>query len=170
MDFDKMKQWMEMAQNMSGGDFWKNVFDDEQLKSFQNGHSHFPFQQGDGQMRRNEDAFPLIDIVETHDELQFLLYLPGYRKQDVQLLSYGEYIVVKGTRKSFFNEQDFKQKTGKYGDFEKNSTFRIPLKVRRECRRYSKTGFYIYRLLNIWGMQARSLSKADLVCCAIYQI
>ncbi|MDJ1631144.1 hypothetical protein QNN00_15660 [Bacillus velezensis] len=35
-------------------------------------------------MKRNEDAFPLIDIVETHDELQFLLYLPGYRKQDVQ--------------------------------------------------------------------------------------
>ncbi len=62
----------------------ENVFDDEQLKSFQNGHSHFPFQQGDGQMKRNEDAFPLIDIVETHDELQFLLYLPGYRKQDVQ--------------------------------------------------------------------------------------
>ncbi len=96
-----MKQWMEMAQNMSGGDFWKNVFDDEQLKSFQNGHSHFPFQQGDGQMRRNEDAFPLIDIVETHDELQFLLYLPGYRKQDVQLLSYGEYIVVKARENPF---------------------------------------------------------------------
>lgn len=167
MDFDKMKQWMEMAQNMYGGDFWKNVFDDEQLKSFQNGHSNFPFQQGDGQMRRNEDAFPLIDIVETHDELQFLLYLPGYRKQDVQLLSYGEYIVVKGTRKSFFNEQDFKQKTGKYGDFEKNSTFLIPLRERRECRRCSKTEFYIYQLLNIWGMQAKSLSKADLIGGAV---
>ena len=76
MDFDKMKQWMEMAQNMSGGDFWKNVFDDEQLKSFQN-YSHFPFQQGDGQMRRNEDAFPLIDIVETHDELQFCCICPA---------------------------------------------------------------------------------------------
>lgn len=119
MDFDKMKQWMEMAQNMSGGDFWKTIFDEEQMKSFQSGHSHFPFQQGDQQTRRNEDVFPTIDIVETHDELQYLLYLPGYRKQDVQLLSYGEYILVKGTRKSFFNEQDFKQKAGKYGDFEK---------------------------------------------------
>lgn len=118
-------------------------------------------------MRKNEDAFPLIDIVETHDELQFLLYLPGYRKQDVQLLSYGEYIVVKGTRKSFFNEQDFKQKTGKYGDFEKNSTFLIPLRERRECRRCSKTEFYIYQLLNIWGMQAKSLSKADLIGGAV---
>lgn len=120
-------------------------------------------------MRRNEDAFPLIDIVETHDELQFLLYLPGYRKQDVQLLSYGEYIVVKARENPFLMNRILNRRPENTAIL-KNSTFRIPLRERRECRRYSKTGFYIYRLLNIWGMQARSLSKADLVCCAIYQI
>lgn len=30
MDFEKMKQWMDIAQQMHGDDFWKMIFDDEQ--------------------------------------------------------------------------------------------------------------------------------------------
>lgn len=73
--------------------------------------------------RKGDASFPSMDIVDTVAEVQFLIYLPGYRKQDVHILSYGDYLVVKGQRFSYFNEQDFRQKEGKYGSFEK----KIPL-------------------------------------------
>ena len=34
MDFEKMKQWMDIAQQMHGDDFWKMIFDDEQRSPF----------------------------------------------------------------------------------------------------------------------------------------
>nr|WGD70291.1 salt stress-responsive protein YocM [Bacillus subtilis] len=123
MDFEKMKQWMEFAQQMYGGDFWKQVFDEDQKTPFMtNGQSPFPFAQED-QRGKGDASFPSMDIVDTVTEVQFLIYLPGYRKQDVHILSYGDYLVVKGRRFSYFNEQDFRQKEGKYGSFEK----KIPL-------------------------------------------
>ncbi|MGE6631682.1 Hsp20/alpha crystallin family protein [Bacillus sp. NPDC077027] len=122
MDFEKMKQWMDIAQQMHGDDFWKMIFDDEQRSPFMtNGQSPFAFTQQD---HRGADSFPMMDIVETASEFQYLIYLPGYRKEDVQVLSYGEYLVIKGQRISFFNEQDFRQKQGKYGNFEKK--IRLP--------------------------------------------
>lgn len=42
MDFEKMKQWMELAQQMYGGDFWKQVFDEDQKTPFMtNGNLRF---------------------------------------------------------------------------------------------------------------------------------
>lgn len=44
MDFEKMKQWMDIAQQMHGDDFWKMIFDDEQRSPFMaNGPSPFTF-------------------------------------------------------------------------------------------------------------------------------
>lgn len=76
-----------------------------------NGQSPFPFAQQD-QRGKGDASFPSMDIVDTVAEVQFLIYLPGYRKQDVHILSYGDYLVVKGQRFSYFNEQDFRQKKG----------------------------------------------------------
>ncbi|MGO4076185.1 Hsp20/alpha crystallin family protein, partial [Staphylococcus aureus] len=46
MDFEKMKQWMDIAQQMHGDDFWKMIFDDEQRSPFMaNGPSPFTFTQ-----------------------------------------------------------------------------------------------------------------------------
>ncbi|MBU8696964.1 Hsp20/alpha crystallin family protein [Bacillus pumilus] len=143
MDFEKMKQWMVIAQQMHGDDFWKMIFDDEQRSPFMaNGPSPFTFTQQD---QRGPDAsFPPIDMVETATEIQYLIYLPGYRKEDVQVLSYGEYLVVKGQRFSFFNEQDFRQKQGKYGPFEKK--IRLPEMILGQMNAAFKDGVLYIRL------------------------
>ena len=70
-----------------------------------NGPSPFTFTQQD--QRGSDASFPPIDMVETHAEIQYLIYLPGYRKEDVQVLSYGEYLVVKGQRFSFLTSRTF---------------------------------------------------------------
>ncbi len=57
MDFEKMKQWMDIAQQMHGDDFWKMIFDDEQRSPFMaNGPSPFTFTQQD--QRGSDASFP----------------------------------------------------------------------------------------------------------------
>lgn len=65
-----------------------------------NGPSPFTFTQQD--QRGSDASFPPIDMVETHAEIQYLIYLPGYRKEDVQVLSYGEYLGCERTAFFFF--------------------------------------------------------------------
>lgn len=122
MDFEKMKQWMEFAQQMYGGDFWKQVFDEDQNPFM----TKWPISVSVCAARSARERRCFIS---EHGYCRYrcgsavLIYLPGYRKQDVHILSYGDYLVVKGQRFSYFNEQDFRQKEGKYGSFEK----KIPL-------------------------------------------
>nr|WP_269448511.1 Hsp20/alpha crystallin family protein [Metabacillus kandeliae] len=67
----------------------------------------------------NKNGFPAIDVAETAKELIYIIYLPGVDKHQVQLASYGEYLVVRGSRALLFPEQVYKSIEGHYGEFER---------------------------------------------------
>lgn len=104
---------------------------------------HLPLRSRKQEQRGQDASFPPIDMVETATDIQYLIYLPGYRKEDVQVLSYGEYLVMKGQRLSFFNEQDFRQKQGKYGPFEKK--IRLPEMILGQMNAAFKDGVLYIR-------------------------
>jgi HSP20 family protein len=101
MDMDKLKQWMEIAQSMQGGDFWKNIFDQEFAKQFINEQpfkSPFP---NSGQQTREEvkqqRTFPLIDILEGDQEVMVMIEVPGVMKENLELGLVGNILTIKGT-------------------------------------------------------------------------
>lgn len=103
MEMDKLKQWMEIAQNMHGKDFWQNIFDQDFAKEFmQNGPSPSP--NGPQQHTNQQRKFPLIDLIQTEDFVKVIIELPGIRKEDVELGIKGNVLTVKGVAQSLTTE------------------------------------------------------------------
>jgi HSP20 family protein len=94
LDFEKLKQWMEIAQKYHSGNFWNSVFDQDSAANF--------MQETDGeettekQERKAATNFPRTDIYLTDSQVVILIELPGFRKEDVQLFVSGNQLVVKG--------------------------------------------------------------------------
>lgn len=117
MDQEKLKQWMNLSKNMYGGDFWKGIFDDDTMKHFM---QDLPFMDSASASKPDsKKGFPEIDIVESQKELVLIIYLPGVEKNHVQLASYGEYIVIKGSKPFPFPEQAYRNIESHYGEFER---------------------------------------------------
>lgn len=100
MDMEKLKQWMEMAKTMQGGDFWGNIFDQEFAKQFINGdHPNAPFSGPNRQAAGEANpprTFPLIDLMEGDEEVIITIELPGVMKENVQLGLQENILTVKG--------------------------------------------------------------------------
>lgn len=102
MDIEKLKQWMEIAQNMHGGDFWKNIFDQEFARQFLNEE---PLQSTSSETgkttgqtaKTGSPAFPLIEITEGEQEVMVTIELPGIKKENIELGLSGNILTVKGT-------------------------------------------------------------------------
>jgi HSP20 family protein len=102
MDMEKLKQWMETAQSMQGGEFWKNIFDQDFAKQFMNDQPFKPpFTETTGQSIREDElksrSFPLIDILEGDQEVVIMIELPGVQKENIELGLIGDVLTVKGT-------------------------------------------------------------------------
>lgn len=102
MDMEKLKHWMETAQNMQGGDFWNNIFDQEFAKQFINDQPFkAPFTGTGGQPVREEEknsrTFPQIDMLEGEQEVIIMIELPGVKKENIELGLHGNVLTVKGT-------------------------------------------------------------------------
>ncbi|CAH2714306.1 Salt stress-responsive protein YocM [Neobacillus rhizosphaerae] len=101
MDMDKLKQWMEIAKNMHGGDFWENIFDQEFAQQFVNDQPFKSPFRGNGDKSNDEEkilrTFPLIDVIEGEKEVTVLIELPGVKKEDIQLGLSGNVLSIKGS-------------------------------------------------------------------------
>ncbi|GHH98366.1 Hsp20/alpha crystallin family protein [Neobacillus kokaensis] len=100
MDMEKLKQWMDVAKSMQGGDFWGNIFDQEFAKQFMNEQQmKGPFPGTNQQTSREESpsrTFPTIDILEGEEEVIVIIELPGVLKENVELGLNNNILTVKG--------------------------------------------------------------------------
>lgn len=146
LDADKIKQLMELAANVYGTGFWKDIFDPNTMNPF----------MGDGQEKlqtlkdmmnerhpatktpnrnssdrpyasqplyTNENqTFPLVDIIKKDGKIIIMIDLPGINKEDVQLMVNRNYLIVKGTPKSKVKESDVEivLYERKHGPFERH--------------------------------------------------
>jgi len=119
MDIEKLKQWMEVAQNMNGGDFWKNIFDQDFAGQFMNDN---PSGKSVGKERAPVPTFPLIEIAEGAREVIVTIELPGVKKENIELGLSGKILTVKGT--NLPPHPDLKQTYTErfYGDFQRQIT------------------------------------------------
>jgi HSP20 family protein len=120
MDLEKMKQWMELAQKVQGGDFWNQVF--EQGPGGQFGESaafnSFAGEPGEAGYRKSAE-FPLVDIYETETQIILLAGLPGIQREDVQLFLQGDRLIIRGTIYVPYSGIKNIQKERFHGNFER---------------------------------------------------
>jgi HSP20 family protein len=124
MDMEKLRQWMEIAQGMQGGDFWKNVFDQDFAKQFINDQ---PFSaafsnNGTGQTREDDKSsrtFPFIDILTSDEEVMVMIELPGVKKENIELGLAGDILTVKGTAMPIHPHLKLAYTERFYGEFQR---------------------------------------------------
>lgn len=132
MNEEKLKHLMELASNIYGTDFWKDIFEQNMMGSYMaNGQQQKLNNQNDTMASRpnppvdsssktigspqppnpsNDSSggqrFPLVDMVKKDGMIIILIDLPGVNKEDVQLMVNQNYLIVKGVSKLRLNDGD----------------------------------------------------------------
>lgn len=126
MDMEKLKQWLDMAKTMQGGDFWGNIFDQEFAKQFINSEQYqAPFSTSNRQTPGNTEppkTFPLIDLIEGEEEIIITIELPGVMKENVQLGLQENILTVKGKVLPIHPNGKTNYSERFYGDFQRQIT------------------------------------------------
>lgn len=137
MDKDKLKQWIDIADQFQGKDFWNGVFGNDYTKKILENISFSPFQDESKQTQYHQDsspktqpnqgsqpAFPKTDIYKNEFEIIIIMELPGVRKEDVQLgISY-DLLQIKGMVHPLTTNMEQILSERYYGPFER--TIRLP--------------------------------------------
>ncbi|MBU8878542.1 Hsp20/alpha crystallin family protein [Bacillus sp. FJAT-29790] len=96
MDFEKLKQWMELAQKYQSGDFWNGMLDQSSFSQFMKENMDMgPSSDAKGQPS-SRTVYPNIDIYMTDSEVIVLADLAGYAKEDIQVSVSGNKLLLKG--------------------------------------------------------------------------
>lgn len=108
MDIEKLKQWMEVAQNMQGGEFWNNIFDQDFAKQFLDDQ---PFKTAPEsskaeprEKQQTSQVFPIIELLEGEQEVYVIIELPGLKKEDIELGIAGDVLTVKGINSPIYSQ------------------------------------------------------------------
>ncbi|MGG5253987.1 Hsp20/alpha crystallin family protein [Neobacillus sp. SM06] len=123
MDHDQFKQWLEIAQNMNGNDFWHNIFDKEFAQQFINEKPLQENQQQASPQHEKAGTFPLIDIIEGKQKVIILVELPGVKRENVELGLKENVLVVKGKVESLHPNLTLIHSERFHGEFQRE----IPL-------------------------------------------
>ena len=123
VDIDKLKQWMDIAKNMHGGDFWNNIFDQEFAKQFMN-EQPAKSSTGDSESGRAENSktFPIIDILAGEHEVVVVIELPGVAKENLELGLNGNNLTIKGKVNPLHPHLTLTYSERFYGEFQRQIT------------------------------------------------
>jgi HSP20 family protein len=107
MDIEKLKQWMEMAQNMQGGEFWNNIFDQDFAKQFLDEQPFKMNSESTKEARQEKQpspqVYPVIELLEGEEEVYVIIELPGLKKEDIELGIAGDVLTVKGINNPIYS-------------------------------------------------------------------
>lgn len=123
MDFEKLKQWMDIAQKYQVGDFWNNIFDQDSAKNFMHEFQSDPQQQQQQQPSSQKD-YPLVDIFTVDGQVLIMIEVPGVDKQDIQLTVSGHRMSIKGMLRLPFKPDTTLKNERHYGEFQR--TIELP--------------------------------------------
>lgn len=96
MDFDKLKEWMELAKKYQSGDFWNGMLDQSSFNQFMKDSMEMPSNEPSGQ-RTMKNQYPSIDIYINEFEVIIIADLPGYKKEDLHVSVSGNKLLLKGS-------------------------------------------------------------------------
>ena len=123
LDMDKLKQWMDIAKNMHGGDFWNNIFDQEFAKQFMNDQPvKSSTSEGPAERAEKSRTFPVMDIFEGDQEVVVIIELPGVAKENLELGLNGNILTIKGKVNPLYPQLTMTYSERFYGEFQRQIT------------------------------------------------
>ncbi|HET7657095.1 MAG TPA: Hsp20/alpha crystallin family protein [Bacillales bacterium] len=115
MDVDKLKRWLDAAQQFQGNDFWSDIFDQFPQGQMQGA----PHSRNHGDQTNQAPELPLVDILERKRDWVVLIDLAGVDKEDVQLTIAGNQLNIKGVVRTHFRDANLVQSERMSGSFDR---------------------------------------------------
>jgi HSP20 family protein len=116
MDFEKIKQWMEITQQYQNGKFWEMVFEEDGMENMMD-DAERGVQKPKRQTRPSD--FPKTDVFLTETDVILLMELPGALKDDIALSVSGTKLLVKGVLQPPMINGATVRTERKYGEFQR---------------------------------------------------
>ena len=120
---DKLKQWMDIAKNMQGGDFWNNIFDQDFTKQFMNEQQMKQAADDKNEsINRKENTprpFPPYELLEGEKEVVIIIELPGVMRENLELGLNRNVLTIKGKVLPIHPQLKNAYSERYYGDFQR---------------------------------------------------
>lgn len=121
MEIDKLKKWLDMAQQYQADQFWNQIFNERNHDNFGNkAGSTNPFAV-------SQEYMPKCDLFESGEELILEVELPGLRKEDLQIAINHDTIAINGEFKSFHSKDKYFLKERANRKFKKELSLPFPV-------------------------------------------
>ncbi|OCA87992.1 hypothetical protein A8F94_09190 [Bacillus sp. FJAT-27225] len=124
MDFEKIKQWMEITQQYQNGKFWEMVFEEDRMDGMEGMLAEAESGVIKPKRQSRPADFPRTDIFLTETDVILLMEIPGAMKEDIALSVSGTKLLVKGILQQPMINGMAVRNERKYGEFQR--TIELP--------------------------------------------
>ncbi|MGG3470114.1 Hsp20/alpha crystallin family protein [Neobacillus pocheonensis] len=130
MEVDKLKKWLDVAQQFQSEKFWNQIFNEHNQPSAPNTQSLNPLTAG-------KEFFPKCDLYETENELIFEAEIPGVDKENLHISIQQQVLTIKGEFKALQQNRKYYLKERANRSFKKELILPYPIliqKIKSEIR------------------------------------
>ncbi|MFK9092968.1 Hsp20/alpha crystallin family protein [Bacillus salipaludis] len=130
MEVDKLKKWLNVAQQFQSDKFWNQIFDENSKNSSDKQFSLNP-------LTTIKELFPKCDLYEVEQVLVLEAEIPGLTKEDLHLSVQQQLLTITGEFKSLNQNRQYFLKERTNRQFKKELTLPYPIlinKVKSEIR------------------------------------
>ncbi|MFJ5715206.1 Hsp20/alpha crystallin family protein [Neobacillus sp. NPDC093127] len=120
MEIDKLKKWMDTAQQYQSEKFWNNVFDSQNKSS----PSLNP-------IKTVSELFPKCDLFETENELVVEAEIPGVLKENLHISIQHQLLTITGEYKTLVQNRKYFIKERPNRKFTKELTLPYPVNIQK---------------------------------------
>lgn len=119
MELDKLKKWLDLAQQYQTEGFWKQIFDEKAENSSQSPLAN-PFAKA-------QEYVPKCDLYEENGKLTVEIEIPGINRDDVKISIKEQILTVSGEFKSLVSSRKYFLKERANHKFKKELTLPHPV-------------------------------------------
>jgi HSP20 family protein len=123
MEMDKLKKWLDLAQQYQADQFWKQIFDEKNHNSSENKTPNTntnPFTVA-------QEYIPKCDLYESGEGLVLEVEIPGLRKEDLHISINQQTLTISGEFKTFQTKNKYFLKERANRKFKKELTLPLPI-------------------------------------------
>lgn len=122
MEVDKLKKWLDVAQQFQSEQFWHKIFDDKDKNTTGNSHSLNP-------LSAVKEFFPRCDLYESDGVLVVEAEVPGLTSEDLHISIHQQLLTITGEFKAFQQNRKYYLKERANRQFKKELTLPFPIFV-----------------------------------------
>ncbi|WP_066061467.1 Hsp20/alpha crystallin family protein [Neobacillus soli] len=122
MEVDKLKEWLDVAQQFQSEKFWNQIFNDHHTTSSSTNLSQTP-------LTTVKEYLPKCDLFENDNKLVIEAEIPGLAKEDLHISVHQQLLTISGEFKALKQNCKYYLKERTNRTFKKEITLPYPILV-----------------------------------------